>query len=110
MGWDAFGLPAENAAIGNASMLSSCACACVVCRAPCVRSDTVRPPERGIAPHTWTHSNIATMKSQMARLGIQFDWDKARHHAAPPAPAGQSYNVTAVNSDMAVVSRRLSRR
>ncbi len=35
-------------------------------------------PERGIAPHTWTHSNIATMKSQMLRLGIQFDWDKVR--------------------------------
>src|SRR5437762_8462822 len=43
MGWDAFGLPAENAAI-----------------------------EKGIAPATWTRDNIADMKSQMQPLGLAF--------------------------------------
>ncbi len=45
MGWDAFGLPAENAAIKNK-----------------------RPPRE------WTIENIATMKSQMHRLGFGIDW------------------------------------
>jgi leucyl-tRNA synthetase len=45
MGWDAFGLPAENAAIKNK-----------------------RPPRE------WTLANIATMKSQMKRLGFGIDW------------------------------------
>jgi leucyl-tRNA synthetase len=47
MGWDAFGLPAENAAI-----------------------------EKGIAPAQWTRANIADMKAQMHPLGLAFDWSR----------------------------------
>ncbi|CAG8575848.1 11418_t:CDS:10, partial [Acaulospora morrowiae] len=47
MGWDAFGLPAENAAI-----------------------------ERDIHPADWTASNIASMKQQMERILTDFDWDR----------------------------------
>ena len=47
MGWDAFGLPAENAAI-----------------------------KRGIHPREWTVNNIARMKLQFARWGILYDWSK----------------------------------
>lgn len=54
MGWDAFGLPAENAAI-----------------------------EHGIHPRQWVGSNIAKMKSQMQRLGFSFDWSKELSTADP---------------------------
>ncbi len=47
MGWDAFGLPAENAAIKN--------------RVP---------------PARWTYDNIATMKSQMQAMGLAIDWSR----------------------------------
>jgi leucyl-tRNA synthetase len=47
MGWDAFGLPSENAAI-----------------------------EKKVAPARWTYENIADMKAQMKPLGLAFDWTR----------------------------------
>jgi leucyl-tRNA synthetase len=47
MGWDAFGLPAENAAI-----------------------------DRGIPPQKWTYQNIAQMKEQLQKLGLSLDWNR----------------------------------
>src|ERR1700759_4517690 len=47
MGWDAFGMPAENAAM-----------------------------ERKVHPGAWTRQNIATMKAQLKRLGFALDWSR----------------------------------
>jgi len=47
MGWDAFGLPAENAAIKNK-----------------------------IHPAKWTYSNIENMKVQLKKMGLSYDWDR----------------------------------
>jgi len=47
MGWDAFGLPAENAAIEN-----------------------------NRHPHDWTHENIDTMRAQLKTMGLSIDWNR----------------------------------
>jgi len=47
MGWDAFGMPAENAAI-----------------------------ERGVHPKGWTYDNIATMRGQLKSMGLSLDWSR----------------------------------
>jgi leucyl-tRNA synthetase len=51
MGWDAFGLPAENAAI-----------------------------DRKLNPADWTHQNIIQMKSQLEKLGFSFNWDQVNNN------------------------------
>ncbi len=47
MGWDAFGMPAENAAL-----------------------------QHGVHPAKWTYDNIAAMKAQLRRMGFSYDWDR----------------------------------
>jgi leucyl-tRNA synthetase len=47
MGWDAFGMPAENAAM-----------------------------ERGVHPKGWTYDNIASMRAELKRLGLSIDWSR----------------------------------
>jgi leucyl-tRNA synthetase len=54
MGWDSFGMPAENAARLN-----------------------------NLDPKTWTEKNIETMKSQLKKLGLSIDWDKEISTCSP---------------------------
>jgi leucyl-tRNA synthetase len=54
IGWDSFGLPAENAAI-----------------------------KRGVDPLPWTYENIAVQKASMRRYACSFDWDRVLHTSDP---------------------------
>jgi len=54
IGWDSFGLPAENAAI-----------------------------QRGVNPRTWTYRNIETQRATFRRLGISFDWSRTFNTSDP---------------------------
>ena len=54
MGWDAFGLPAENAAIEN-----------------------------NVSPKKWTNENIASMKAQLDALGLSYDWSREINTSSP---------------------------
>jgi len=54
MGWDSFGMPAENAARQN-----------------------------NLDPKSWTESNIKTMRSQLKKLGLSIDWDKEISTCSP---------------------------
>lgn len=54
IGWDSFGLPAENAAI-----------------------------KRGTDPRAWTYENIAVQKASMRRYACSFDWDRVLHTSDP---------------------------
>jgi leucyl-tRNA synthetase len=47
MGWDAFGLPAENAA-----------------------------RDKGVSPRDWTYENIAAMREQLKMMGLSLDWSR----------------------------------
>lgn len=54
MGWDAFGMPAENAAI-----------------------------QHGIHPAVWTEENIVKMRVQLRRMGLSYDWDRELATCSP---------------------------
>ncbi|VAX28498.1 Leucyl-tRNA synthetase, partial [hydrothermal vent metagenome] len=54
MGWDAFGLPAENAAITH-----------------------------GLHPAKWTYENIEYMKTQLKRMGFSYDWSRELTTCSP---------------------------
>ncbi len=78
MGWDAFGLPAENAA-----------------------------RERGVHPAAWTWSNIAAMRAELKRIGLSIDWSR-EFATCDPAYYGQQQKLFLAFLRMGLVDRRLS--
>ena len=78
MGWDAFGLPAENAA-----------------------------RERGVHPAEWTWSNIAAMRAELQRMGLSIDWSR-EFATCDPAYYGQQQRLFLSFLKAGLVERRLS--
>ena len=78
MGWDAFGLPAENAA-----------------------------RERGIHPAIWTRSNIAAMRAELRRMGLAIDWSR-EFATCDPEYYGQQQRIFLAFLRAGLVERRES--
>ena len=78
MGWDSFGLPAENAAI-----------------------------KHGIHPARWTNENIAAMAAQLRRLGLSYDWEREiAAHRPEYYRWNQWFFLKMLERDLAYRSRR----
>jgi leucyl-tRNA synthetase len=78
MGWDAFGLPAENAA-----------------------------RENGVHPATWTYANIATMRGMLKRMGLSLDWSR-EFATCDPEYYGQQQKLFLDFWEAGLVERRMS--
>ena len=78
MGWDAFGLPAENAA-----------------------------RERGVHPGAWTRANIAAMRTELRRMGLSIDW-RREFATCDPEYYGQQQRLFLSFLKAGLVERRLS--
>ena len=78
MGWDAFGLPAENAA-----------------------------RERQIAPAVWTQTNIAAMRTELQRIGVSLDWTR-EFATSDPAYYGQQQRLLLDLLDAGFLQRKES--
>jgi leucyl-tRNA synthetase len=78
MGWDAFGLPAENAA-----------------------------RERGVHPAEWTWRNIDAMRAELQRMGLSIDWTR-EFATCDPAYYGQQQKLFLAFMKQGLVDRRLS--
>jgi leucyl-tRNA synthetase len=78
MGWDAFGLPAENAA-----------------------------RERGVHPARWTYDNIAAMRAELRRMGLSLDWTR-EFATCEPAYYGQQQRLFLGMLQAGLVERRES--
>ncbi|MGB7319785.1 MAG: leucine--tRNA ligase, partial [Albidovulum sp.] len=76
MGWDAFGMPAENAAM-----------------------------EKGVHPGTWTRQNIAAMKAQFKPLGLSLDWSR-EFATCDPEYYGQQQSMFIDFMDKGLVYRK----
>ncbi len=78
MGWDAFGLPAENAA-----------------------------RERGVHPGVWTRANIAAMRTELRRMGLSIDW-RREFATCDPSYYGQQQRLFLAFLQAGLVERRES--
>src|SRR5271155_4543777 len=78
MGWDAFGLPAENAA-----------------------------RQRNINPATWTYENISAMRAELKRMGLSLDWSR-EFATCDPECYGQQQKISLIFWEAGRGERRLS--